>query len=175
MRRKIGGLLFVLAMAATGCTTTSASADTPQPAGPTPSSIALQVCSKKAITEINDVLGEQAAVSVPSWMQEQHLYSCDYRYETGSMALSVKELSSWPQTMAHFASLAKQLHRTTAIYGLGQGAFRARNGSVVVRKDWKILVVDVSGLPREFGLPETDVAAAGLSVADVILGCWNGD
>ena len=39
------------------------------------------------------------------------------------------------------------------IYGLGQGAFQATDGSVVVRKDWKVLVVDTSGLPAEFGVP----------------------
>ena len=38
---------------------------------------------------------------------------------------------------------------------LGQGAFQTTNGSVVVRKDWKVLLVDDTGLPAQFGTPPT--------------------
>jgi len=148
-------------------------AEAPAPAGTTPSSIAKEVCSQKAQTEIGDVLGVRAKVSTPTW--HQHLYACDYRYKTGAMVLSVKELSSWNQTYGYFDGLAKSLHKTTTIYELGEGAFRARNGSVVVRKDWKVLLVNVSGLPQRFGQPYSSVAGVALSVAGVILGCWNGD
>jgi len=148
-------------------------AESPAPAGSTPSSIAKEVCSRKAQTLIGDVLGEQAKVSTPTW--RQHLYACDYRYKTGTMVLSVKELSSWNQTYSYFNGLGKSLHKTTTVYELGQGAFRVRNGSVVVRKDWKVLFVNVSGLPQKFGQPYSDVSGVALSVAGVILGCWSGD
>lgn len=58
---------------------------------------------------------------------------------------------------------------------LGQGAFTTTDGSVVVRKDWKVLLVDISGLPARFGVPPTSAADVADTVADVILGCWAGD
>jgi hypothetical protein len=61
------------------------------------------------------------------------------------------------------------------ISGLGQGAFQATDGSVVVRKDWKVLVVDSSGLPGQFGVPATSSGNVALRVSYQILGCWAGD
>jgi hypothetical protein len=72
--------------------------------------------------------------------------------------------------------LGKTLHKTsTPLRDLGQGAFQVRNGSVVVRKDWKVLLVDITGLPSEFGEPPTSSGDVAATVADVILGCWAGD
>ena len=104
-----------------------------------------------------------------------HLYSCTFTYPNGSMVLSVKELSSWPQTISYFNLLASRLGRTRDIPELGQGAFQTTNGSLVVRKDWKVLLVDASGLPPQFGNPSTSSADAAVTVGDVILGCWSGD
>ena len=147
---------------------------TPQPAGATPSAIAKEVCSRKAQGLIGDVLGETARVATPTWVR--HLYSCEYRYRSGTMVLSVKELSSWSETYGYFDALGRSLHRTGApIFELGQAAFRVRDGSVVVRKDWKVLLVDVHGMPRQFGDPPGPIASVALSVADVILECWHGD
>ncbi len=153
---------------------TQSAVEGPEPAGPTPSEIALMVCQSKASSEIQDVLGETAVVEDRTW--KDHLYSCRYQFKTGSIALSVKELSSWAQTYAYFAMLGKTLHKTsTPLPDLGQGAFQVRNGSVVVRKDWKILLVDITGLPSEFGEPPTSSGDVAATVADIILGCWAGD
>jgi hypothetical protein len=62
-----------------------------------------------------------------------------------------------------------------SIGNLGQGAFSTKNGSVVVRKDWKVLLVDISGLPSQFGEPLSPRGDIAATVADVILGCWAGD
>jgi hypothetical protein len=131
------------------------------------------VCTPKTAAEIAQVMGAKASVAAPTWAD--HLYSCGYRYGEGTMMLSVKELSSWPQTYAHFDQLARTLHRTTPITGLGQGAFIARDGSVVVRKDWKILLVDISGVRGKVGSPPRPPGEAALYVAQAILGCWAGD
>lgn len=132
------------------------------------------VCQDKAAAEIQDVLGEKATVVDRSWRND--LYSCEYRFKAGTMVLSVKELSSWAQTYAYFAMLGNTLHKTgQPINNLGQGAFQVRNGSVVVRKDWKILLVDITGLPSEFGSPPTPSSDVAATVADIILGCWAGD
>src|ERR1700760_1563585 len=81
------------------------SAESPKPAGKSPSAIARMVCAKEAAGEIAQVVAAKASVTAPTWAD--HLYSCGYRYSQGTMVLSVKELSSWTQTYAYFDQLAK--------------------------------------------------------------------
>ncbi len=114
-----------------------AASGAPRPAGRRPSPIATMICKPKARQEIASALGEFATVSHPTWVN--HLYSCQYRYPTGSMVLSVKELSSWAQTKSYFGTLAKQMGKTQGINGLGQAAVETTDGSMIVRKDWKVL------------------------------------
>ena len=148
----------------------------PLPAGSTPSPLAVQICATEAREDIASSLGEAATVSTPIWSAAQHLYSCAYRYPSGSFTLSMKELSSWSETYAYFDSLRTQLGQLgPPLENLGQGAFQTTDGSVVVRKDWKVLLVDSSGLPAQFGVPPTPSADIAVTVADVILGCWAGD
>ena len=109
----------------------------------------------------------------PTWID--HLYSCRYIYPNGSFTLSVKELSSWSQTFTYFRGLRSELGDSNTLFNLGQGAFQTRNGSVVVRKDWKVLLVDISGLPAQFAEPPTPSGNVAVTIADVILGCWSGD
>ncbi len=155
----------------------SPTTEAPKPAGPTPSSIAVQVCSQEAQTDMAAALGERAQVSTPTWVDER--YSCTYDYPdahpTGSFELSVKELSSWDETYAYYDALAAQLGNAGDLQSLGQAAFQTKDGSVVVRKDWKVLVVDDTGLPPQFGVPPTSAADISVTIADVILGCWAGD
>jgi hypothetical protein len=150
-----------------------AASEAPLPAGRTPSTIATMICRPKARQEIASVLGQIATVSHPTWVN--HLYSCQYSYPAGSMVLSVKELSSWAQTKSYFRTLAKQMGTSQVINGLGQAAVETTDGSIIVRKDWKVLLVNSAGLPPKFGQPLTSSQAVAQSVADVILGCWNGD
>jgi hypothetical protein len=67
------------------------------------------------------------------------------------------------------------LGKARTLANLGQGAFQTTDGSVVVRKDWKVLLVNISGLPAQFAVPPTSPANVAVTVADVILGCWDGD
>lgn len=168
-----GLLLALLATACTSGVAASPTTEAPLPAGPRPSKIATQVCSFEAIQDINAAVGVTASISTPTWAD--HLYSCTYRYPTGSMVLSVKELSSWSQTMTYFEQLGRQMGDSRTIQGLGQGAFQTTDGSMVVRKDWKVLLVDSAGLSAQFGQPLTSSGEVAVTVADVILGCWNGD
>jgi hypothetical protein len=71
--------------------------------------------------------------------------------------------------------LAHRMGRTKSIRNLGQGAYQTNGGWVVVRKDRKILTVDISRLPAQFGVPPTSRSDVGVPVADVILACWAGD
>jgi predicted small secreted protein len=144
------------------------------PAGPNPSVSAKMVCANEAQRELASTLGVSTDAPItPTWVD--HLYSCRYVYTNGAIALSVKEVSNRAQTTAYFDMLGQQLGRTGALNGLGQGAFTTTNGDVVVRKDYKVLLVDISGLPAQFGVPPTSSADIAVTVADVIMGCWSGE
>jgi hypothetical protein len=145
----------------------------PLPAGAVPSGISRMVCSATAQREIAEVLGVRASVSRPTWVN--HAYSCRYRYADGGFVMTVKELSSWPQTLAYYSGIGHTQGRTASVPNLGQGAFQTGNGSAVVRKDWKILTVNISGLPAQFGRPPTPRSDVAVTVADLILACWAGD
>jgi hypothetical protein len=177
-------LIAVLGGLATACSTTPSHIATPttdytvtlrapEPAGKDPSAIAIEICSKTAQSEIQRVLGVTASVQMPTW--QNHLYSCRYQYPNGSFVLSVKELSSWSETYAYFDSLGKSLGNVGSLGNLGQGAFSTASGSVVVRKDWKVLLVNIEPLPAEFGKPATSKSDVAYTVADIILACWAGD
>ena len=170
-RPGLAALAVVLGIA--GCASVTSSAESPQPAGTSPSAISRMVCTEKTAGEIAQVVAANASVTPPTWAD--HLYSCGYHYREGTMVLSVKELSSWTQTYAYFDELAKTLHKTTPVQGLGQGAFVVGDGSVVVRKDWKILLVNISGLHGMVGSPPSSRNTVALDAAAVILGCWSGD
>jgi hypothetical protein len=173
-RARLGLAVLAVGLGIAGCgSSVTSSAESPQPAGKSPSAISRMVCSGKAAGEIAEVVAAKAAVTAPTWTD--HLYSCGYHYRQGTMVLSVKELSSWTQTYAYFDELAKTLHKTTSVKGLGQGAFVVGDGSVVVRKDWKILLVDISGLHGMVGSPPSSGSTVALDAAAVILGCWSGD
>lgn len=146
----------------------------PQPAGPTPSASAKLICSSEVQADLAYTLGEKPVAPVrPTW--SNHVYACTYRYAHGEIALSVKELSSWAQTESYFHELALRYGETSTIAELGQGAFATRDGSVVVRKDWRVLYVDVAGLPAQFGSPPTSAADVAVTVADVVIACWTGN
>ncbi len=175
-RARVLGVLFTGALVLAICGEVpigQAASEAPRPAGRTPSTIATMICRPKARQEIASALGEFATVSHPTWVD--HLYSCQYKYPTGSMVLSVKELSSWTQTKGYFQSLERQMGKDQVINGLGQAAVETTDGSMIVRKDWKVLLINSAGLPPRFGHPPTSSRAVAQSVADVILGCWDGD
>lgn len=145
----------------------------PLPAGRTPSEISKMVCAREAQKDIAETLGVRAKVSKPTWVRQA--YSCRYQYPTGAFTLTVKELSSWSQTYAYDATLARRLGKAKSIRNLGQGAYQTTDGWVIVRKDWKILTVDIAALPAQFGVPPTSRSDVAVTVADLILACWAGD
>ena len=63
---------------------------------------------------------------------------------------------------------------TGELKGLGQGAFTTRDDGAVVRKDYKVLLVDTSRLPAQFGSPPQTRSEVATNVAAAIMGCWTG-
>lgn len=131
------------------------------------------VCAREAQAALGVSLGiAPVQVTTPSWAD--HVYACQYVYDTGTIAVSVKELDSAKQTTSYFDRFGARLGRRPGRLAVGQGAYVTSGGSVVVRKDWKVLFVDVSHLPAQFGQPPQSAADAGLTVAATILSCWSG-
>jgi hypothetical protein len=158
--------LLVIAASGTAGATRSGTA-------PKPSKKAEMVCAKEAQREIAGVLGiKPTRVTQPTWVDQ--LYSCTYRYSSGSFTVSVKQLADRPTTVAYFDSLGTTLSRLPDDVPLGDRAFLTANGTMTVRKDNDVLEVDASKLPPQFSklhLSPSDVAS---SVAMTILGCWKG-
>jgi hypothetical protein len=138
-----------------------------------PSASAKMVCTPEAQVEIATVLGAHTTRAVkPTW--NDHLYSCRYAYSTGQIVLSVKELGDPQATSGYFDGLAQRLGKRSDVGGLGQAAFDTSNDSIVVRKDYKVLDVDVSGLPARFGNPTVDRSTTAMKIALAVMGCWTG-
>ena len=136
-----------------------------------PSESAKMICAPEAAKDIEQVLGVKAQVTTPTWVD--HVYACDYVYPNGTMKLSVKEMSTPEETTAYFDSLAQKYGKAQDIQ-FGQGAFTTKNGSTVVRKDYKVLLVDTTKLPANFGVPPDTRENVGINVASTIMGCWTG-
>jgi hypothetical protein len=178
-RPLLASVLFVVLAAALGACGSSggskaaSTTTTWAPAGPNPSLSAKMICEKEARDEIDASLGVSASsVTTPTWVD--HVYSCTYVYPNARIVLSVKEMSTTPETTAYFDAQAKRLGRRTGRVAIGQGAFQTTVGDLVVRKDWKVLTVDISKVPASFGQPPETAASVALSVAATILGCWTG-
>lgn len=90
------------------------------------------------------------------------------------MRLAVKEMSSAVETTRYFDGLGRLLGVRARIPNLGEGALQTRNGSVVVRKDFRVLLIDVSGMPEHLAGFRLAKAAVATAVAGVIMACWTG-
>ena len=181
MRRLAYALVLILALGACGGAGTKSSAPTSDPktsrlevAGSEPSASSRMVCAAEGEREIAASVGiDTSRPLVGTW--NDHLYSCAYDYGGGRvMTLSVKELSNAAETTAYFNMLGTKLGRMAALHGLGEGAYQTRNGSTVVRKDDRVLLVDDTRLPSQFGKPLSPRQDVSLSVAATIMGCWTG-
>ena len=163
-RRTTSVIAITMLLAACGSTTATSDANASAPsstavlevAGPKPSASAQMICAKEAQSDIAASVGlEPSNVTKPSWNAAEHIYSCDYDYGIGGrIALSVKELSSTAETTSYFDTLGGRLGRGRGL-DIAQGSFPTNNGSFVVRKDYKVLLIDVSDLPAQFGVPPT--------------------
>ena len=91
------------------------------------------------------------------------------------MVLSVKELSNKTETDGYFTSLAHRLGQTQRPQALDRGDFfTTKNLYFFVRKDYMVLLFDISGLPHQFGAPPYTRADIAIKVAATIMDCWTG-
>jgi hypothetical protein len=131
------------------------------------------ICKPEAVREIAAALGAQTSQPpTPTWANR--LYSCRYTYPTGTMVLSIKELPDDATTSAYYTAAQNSLPGHTTIQVLGQSGFVGPDGSTYVRKDFKVLRIDVSALPDHFGQPPHTRPNVAFAVAAVIMSCWTG-
>jgi hypothetical protein len=141
--------------------------------GDGPSESATMICQPEATGEVAIALGVKTTTQpTASWVD--HVYSCRYVYPDGVMVLSVKELPDEAATTAYVSAAQHGLPSYTAVRVLGQDGFAGPDGSLYVRKDFKVLQVDVSALPETVGQPARSRANAAFIVAAVIMTCWTG-
>jgi hypothetical protein len=138
-----------------------------------PSASARMICAAEEQEEISQALGftlRRRATSV--WVAP--VYRCTYPFTAGPVVLSVRELADARDTTAYFAAARAAAEGSTDVPDLGDAAFATTDGSVYVRKDFKVLKVDVSTLPTAVGTPPLSRAAAAVLIAQLIMGCWTG-
>jgi hypothetical protein len=146
---------------------TSAPADVPSPQ-------AEMVCQPEAQADIQDLVGV-VPTQVGPLQYANHVSTCRYAYPDGSFLLIVQDLPNDLTTTDAFEALAGKLGRVDAIDLPGADAFTTTDGSIVLRKDQKVMLVDVTGLPATFGSPPSPRADVGRLIMKAVLGCWTGD
>lgn len=162
--------------AVNGASSAAASGSAARAAGglDSPSPEATMICDAEVQEDLAATLRVQPS-KPPTSTWRDHLFTCTYTYSTGTMVLSVMELADDPAAIAYYAAKRKSFATTTSHRIDDQDGFSGPNGSVFVRKDAKVLHVDISRLPARFGQPPFPRAIAALNVATTIMGCWTGD
>jgi hypothetical protein len=184
-RRSILPIVLLAALVLAACGKSSGSGSPPptsalklsspswETAKPNPSTSAKMICETEVRGEISQALGITETRVVPTWNKTTHLYSCAYVYPRGRIVLSVKEMSSERETTAYFDAVKKKYGTKNSIVGLAQGAWLLKNDDVVARKDYKVLLVDVQGIPRDF-VARLLPSGVATTIATVIMACWTG-
>lgn len=107
-----------------------------------------------------------------SWADQ--VYTCVYHLTAGLLTLSVQESVDPAAARAYFDTSKQRFAADRQLSGLGEFAYAAPAGSVVVLKDNKTLRVDVTKLPSQFGRPPVLRTDLGSQLAAAIMGCWTG-
>jgi hypothetical protein len=136
-----------------------------------PSAAAVMVCAPEAQADIQEAVGVSPA-SPPVQSYVDGVLTCRYPYADGALVLTVRDLPDVPAATAYLSSLRAAADHPVDAQGIGQAAFTVVGGSVYVRKDAKVLTVDVTGLPAMFGAPAKPRSALAVTVAAVIMNCW---
>lgn len=136
-----------------------------------PAETSVMVCGREGQNAIAKSLRLKTVRPVRATWANQ-VYSCRYQYADGSIGVSVKEFGGEDATVKYFDSLAKKHGERAPFSGLGDAGFVTRNGSVVVRKDFNVLFVDVQKVPKIFGVPPRDRVVAAQTVAGALMECW---
>jgi hypothetical protein len=145
---------------------TSALADVPSPQ-------AEMVCEPEAQADIQDLIGV-VPTKVGPIQYANHTSTCRYVYPNGSFTLVVEDLPNDITTTRTYEALATKLGKVNTIDLPDAQAFTTNDGSVVLRRDTKVMLVDVTQLPATFGNPPSPRPDAARLIMKAVLNCWVG-
>jgi hypothetical protein len=143
------------------------------PTGKPPASAAM-ICDADIKSKVREALSLAGPPST-EWGWSNGVYTCDYHLPMGQMSLQVKVLAGASQARTSFDADQARTPGALPVAGLGERAYRTKDGTVLVLKDNQILVVDTTRLPQEFGANGQRRADLAYEVASDVLGCWTGD
>ncbi len=172
-RRRAGAFVMVVLAGAlaVGCDSSGSGAAA---TGRDPVEAARGFCSRDGQREIATSLGVEPTRVTKARLAD-HTYSCRYLYPTGRIALSVTGFPTRAAATSYANSLSRSRGRQPEPPGFGEDirAFVTTDGSLVVRKNADVLVVDVSALAPTFGVPPQSPKVIAVAVAVTILGHWS--
>jgi hypothetical protein len=176
--------LAALAVLLAGCGGQSAAPSGP-PTGPSlgpavvtalpdaPSPQAEMVCAPEAQQDIQDLIGV-VPTAVGPIQYANHTSTCRYAYANGAFTLVVQDLPNDITTTRTYEALAGKLGKIDSIDLPDAQAFTTNDGSIVLRRDTKVMLVDVAQLPGTFGSPPIPRADAARLIMKAVLNCWVG-
>jgi hypothetical protein len=138
-----------------------------------PSPQAEMVCLPEAQQDIQDLIGV-VPTAVGPIQYANHTSTCRYAYANGAFTLVVQDLPNDITTARTYETLAAKLGRVEKIDLPDAEAFTTNDGSIVLRRDTKVMLVDVAQLPGTFGNPPSPRADAARLIMKAVLNCWVG-
>jgi hypothetical protein len=180
----VAGGLAALAVLLAACGGQSAAPSGP-PTGPSlgpavvtalpdaPSPQAEMVCAPEAQQDIQDLIGV-VPTAVGPIQYANHTSTCRYAYANGAFTLVVQDLPNDITTTRTYEALAGKLGKIDSIDLPDAQAFTTNDGSIVLRRDTKVMLVDVAQLPGTFGSPPSPRADAARLIMKAVLNCWVG-
>lgn len=178
MRRSLPLTLLLLALAASACTATESPNPnpSPQPAGAPspqtgPDALTRMVCEDEVRLELKAALGVDTP-QPPTATWAEPTFTCAYAYSDGKLTMTVREQPDKAATEQYFTAKRDAAAQRKDLPGLGEAAFALPDGSIYLRKDEKVMFVDVSGLPDQFGQPPVGRERVALAVVATVMHCW---
>jgi hypothetical protein len=139
----------------------------------TPSPQAEMVCAPEAQQDIQDLIGV-VPTAVGPIQYANHTSTCRYAYPNGAFTLVVQDLPNDITTTKTYEALAGKLGKIDSIDLPDAQAFTTNDGSIVLRRDTKVMLVDVTQLPGTFGSPPSPRGDAARLIMKAVLNCWVG-
>jgi hypothetical protein len=138
-----------------------------------PSPQAEMVCQPEAQQDIQDIIGV-VPTAVGPIQYVNHTSTCRYAYPNGAFTLVVQDLPNDITTARTYEALAGKLGRVDKIDLPDAEAYTTNDGSIVLRRDTKVMLVDVTQLPGTFGNPPSPRGDAARLIMKAVLNCWVG-
>ena len=138
-----------------------------------PSPQAEMVCQRRPSRTSRTSSGSSATAVGPI-QYANHTSTCRYAYPNGAFTLVVQDLPNDITTTRTYEALAGKLGRVEKIDLPDAEAYTTNDGSIVLRRDTKVMLVDVTQLPGTFGNPPSPRGDAARLIMKAVLNCWVG-